>query len=49
MHRIRLTEDAEQNLIDILRCIALHDIPENADYILNQLESFRTRLADLPE
>jgi len=48
-YRVRLTEDAEQDLIDIYRYIALHDSVENADYVLDQLESLCSRLTDLPE
>lgn len=46
---VRLAEDAEQDLIDIYRYIALHDCVENADYVLDQLESLCSRLTDLPE
>ncbi len=48
-YRVRLTEDAEQDLVDIYRYIALHDSMENADYVLDQLESLCSRLTDLPE
>ena len=48
-YRVRLTEDAEQDLIDIYRYIALHDSVENADYVLDQLESLCSRLTELPE
>lgn len=47
-YRVRLTEDAEQDLIDIYRYIALRDSVENAD-VLDQLESLCSRLAELPE
>jgi toxin ParE1/3/4 len=48
-YRIRLTADAEQDLIDIYRYIALHDSSENADYVLDQLESLCSRLTELTE
>ncbi|MEW8693649.1 MAG: type II toxin-antitoxin system RelE/ParE family toxin [Candidatus Thiodiazotropha endolucinida] len=48
-YRIRLTEDAEQDLLDIYRYIALHDSVKNADYVLDQLESLCSRLAALPK
>ena len=48
-YRVRLTEDAEQDLIDIYRYIALQDSVENADYVLDQLESLCSRLTELPE
>jgi toxin ParE1/3/4 len=48
-YRIRLTEDAEQDLIDIYRYIALQDSSKNADYVLDQLESLCSRLTELPD
>ena len=48
-YRVRLTEDAEQDLIDIYRYIARHDSLEDADYVLDQLESLCSRLTELPE
>ena len=48
-YRVRLTEEAEQDLIDIYRHIALHESAENANYVLDQLESLCTRLTELPE
>lgn len=46
---IRLSDDAEQDLIEIYRYIALHDSAEKAAYVLDQLESLCSRLAELPE
>ena len=48
-YRVRLTEDAEQDLIDIYHYIALYDSVENADYVLNQLEALCSRLTELPK
>ena len=48
-YRVRLTEDAEQDLIDIYRYIATHDSSENADYVLDELESLCSRLTERPE
>ncbi|MEW8232132.1 MAG: type II toxin-antitoxin system RelE/ParE family toxin [Candidatus Thiodiazotropha endolucinida] len=48
-YRVRLTENAEQDLIDIYRYIALHDSEKNVDYVLDQLESLCSRLAELPK
>ena len=48
-YRIRLTEDAEQDLIDIYRYITLHDSVEKADYVLEQLESLCSSITELPE
>ncbi len=48
-YRVRLSEEAELDLIDIYHYIALHDSAENADYVLEQLESLCSQLAELPE
>jgi toxin ParE1/3/4 len=48
-YRVRIVEDAEQDLIDIHRYVALHDSAEKADYVLDQLESLCLRLAELPQ
>jgi len=48
-YRVRLVEDAEQDLIDIYHYIALNDCLESADYVLDQLESLCSRLTELPE
>lgn len=48
-YRVRLAEDAEQDLIDIYRYIALNDSAAHADDVLDHLESLCSRLADLPE
>lgn len=48
-YRVRLTADAEQDLIEIYRYITLHDASENADYVLDQLESLCSRLTELPK
>ena len=48
-YRVRIVEDAEQDLIDIYKYVALHDSAEKADYVLDQLESLCLRLAELPQ
>jgi toxin ParE1/3/4 len=48
-YRVRLAEDAERDLIDIYRYIALNDSVEKAAYVLDQLESLCSRLTELPE
>jgi toxin ParE1/3/4 len=48
-YRVRLTEDAEKDLIDIYHYIARQDSVVNAEYVLDQLESLCSRLAELPE
>ncbi|MCP3670803.1 MAG: type II toxin-antitoxin system RelE/ParE family toxin [Gammaproteobacteria bacterium] len=47
-YRVRIIEDAEHDLIDIYHYIALNDSSENANYVLEQLESLCLRLAELP-
>lgn len=47
-YRVRLAEDAEQDLIDIYRYVATYDSTEKAAYVLDQLESVCLRLAELP-
>lgn len=47
-YRVRISEDAEQDLIDIHTYIARHDSLGNADYVLDELESLCQRLAELP-
>jgi len=48
-YRVRLAEEAEQDLIDIYHYVATHDSLEQAAYVLEQLESLCSRLAELPE
>ncbi len=48
-YRVRIAEDAEQDLIDIYRYVARHDSVEKAAYVLDQLESLCSRLTELPE
>jgi toxin ParE1/3/4 len=47
-YRVRIIEDAELDLIDIYHYVALNDSPENAAYVLEQLESVCLRLIELP-
>jgi len=48
-YRVRLAEDAEQDLIDIYRYVAIHDCEEKADHLLDRLESLCSELAELPQ
>ena len=48
-YRVRVTENAEHDLIDIYRYIAHRDSVENADYVLDQLQSLCSQLSELPE
>lgn len=47
-HRVRLSEDAEHDLIDIYSYIAIHDSVEHADHVLEELEALCSSLAELP-
>jgi len=47
-YRVRITEEAEQDLIDIYRYIAVHDSAENGMYVLDKLESLCSELAEFP-
>jgi toxin ParE1/3/4 len=48
-YRVRIVEDAEHDLIDIVRYIAVHDSPKNADHVLDQLESLCLGLSEFPQ
>jgi len=48
-YRVRLTEDAEQDLIDIYRYVATQDSIEKADYVLDQLQSLCSDLDEMPQ
>jgi len=45
---VRLTEDAENDLLDIHAYVATNDSPEKADRLLDKLEAVCCALADLP-
>lgn len=47
-YRVRLTEDAERDLIDIYHYVAQHDSAEKAAYLQDPLETLCSRLAELP-
>lgn len=47
-YRVRIIEDAEQDLIDIYTYVASSDSAQKADYVLEHLESLCQSLADLP-
>lgn len=48
-YRVRLADDAEQDLIDIYRYVATNDSAEAADYLLDKLETLCSKLSSLPE
>ena len=48
-YRVRLANEAEQDLIDIYRYVATHDSVEAADYLLDELETLCSKLSSLPQ
>lgn len=48
-YRVRIIEDAEQDLVDIYTYITANDSVQKADYVLEQLESLCLGLAELPD
>lgn len=46
---VLLTQAAERDLEELFDYIALHDAPENAAYVLGQIEQMFFGLAELPE
>lgn len=47
-YRVRLAEEAEQDLVDIYRYIKSHDSAEKASHVLDRLELLCVRLVELP-
>jgi toxin ParE1/3/4 len=47
-YRVRVTEEAERDLIDIYRYVAIHDSVEKAAHVLDHLEPLCSSLAELP-
>jgi toxin ParE1/3/4 len=47
-YRVRVSEEAEQDLIDIYRYVTIRDSVERAAYVLDQLEPLCSTLAELP-
>ena len=47
-YRVRVSEEAEQDLIDIYRYVAIQDSVKKAAYVLEQLEPPCSSLAELP-
>ena len=48
-YRVRIIDDAEQDLIDLYDYIAAHDSVESAGYVLGELETLCSSLSELPE
>ena len=46
---VLLTNDAVRDLEELYEYISLHDAPENANYVLDKIESIFTRLSESPE
>ena len=44
-----LTNDAARDLDEIYNYITLHDSPQKADYVLEQIEKVFSRLSEFPE
>ena len=44
-----LTDDAVRDLEELYDYIALHDVPQKADYVLDQIERVFSRLSEFPE
>ena len=47
-YRVRMTEEAERDLIDIYSYVAIHDSVEKAAHVLDQLEPRCSSLAESP-
>ena len=47
-YRVRIVEDAEQDLVDIYTYIARNDSTDKAAYVLDHLENLCLQLAELP-
>ncbi len=46
---VLLSNDAENDLDDIYNCIALHDSPQKANYVLERFEKVCSTLSEFPE
>lgn len=49
IHRVEITENAEQDIFDIYRYIALNDSVSNAEHVFDSLEALCLSLAELPD
>lgn len=48
-YAVFLTDDAASDLEDLYDYIESHDVPEQADYVLNKIEEAFSSLSDYPE
>ncbi len=46
---VLLTNDAARDLEDLYDYIAVHDTPQKADYVLEQIEKAFSKLSEFPE
>jgi toxin ParE1/3/4 len=49
MFAVFLTDDAVRDLEELYEYIALHDAPQKANYVLDQIERAFSRLSEFPE
>ncbi len=49
MFAVLLTHDAARDLGEIYDYIAFHDSPQNADYVLEQIDKIFSSLSEFPE
>ena len=47
-YKIRVTVDAELDIVDLYEYIAFHDCVENAEYVLNEIEKLILSLDENP-
>lgn len=47
--KVLLTNDATRDLEELYQYISRHDAPENANYVLDKIESIFTGLSEFPE
>jgi len=46
---VLMTNDAARDFVEIYKYIALHDSPQNADYVLERIEKIFSGLSEFPE
>ena len=48
-YRVRLADEAQQDIVDIYRYVATHDSVKSAGYLLDELEKLCAELSSLPQ
>lgn len=48
-YRVKIIDEAEQDLVDVYTYIAKEDSPEKADHVLGKLEDLALSLSNMPE